>query len=115
MTEADGLEARLRPAVAEGDGDAAVRLRELLVRRGGLDGGCSGTAPRGRARFKLLAHYGDWAAAEAAHRRAHERGSGIGAYNLALALRSRGDHEGARAAAKRARERGTPGDPNIRF
>ena len=48
----------------------------------------------------------DLEGAEAAYRRADERGDGAGASNLGLLLKQRGDLEGAEAAWRRADERG---------
>ena len=47
--------------------------------------------------------------AEAAYRRADERGDPGGAYNLGMLLAERGDLEGAEAAWRRADERGDSG------
>src|ERR1035438_4921770 len=57
----------------------------------------------------LLAERGDLEGAEAAWRRADERGDSGGACNLGVLLHERGDLEGAEAAYRRADERGHPG------
>jgi TPR repeat protein len=56
----------------------------------------------------LLGRSGDPSAAEAAYRRADERGSMRGAFNLGQMLRHRGDLADAEAAYHRADERGSP-------
>jgi hypothetical protein len=50
----------------------------------------------------LLKKRGDLASAEAAWRRADERGHPGGAYTLGVLLKERGDLEGAKAAWRRA-------------
>jgi len=55
----------------------------------------------------LRAHIGDLSGAEAAYRRADERGSQRGAFNLGQLLRQRGDLPGAEVAYRRADERGS--------
>jgi Tetratricopeptide repeat len=56
----------------------------------------------------LLADSGDIAGAEAAYRRADERGSQRAAFNLGQMLKARGDLTSAEAAYRRADERGSP-------
>jgi tetratricopeptide (TPR) repeat protein len=53
----------------------------------------------------LLEQRGDHQGAEAAYRRADERGDGVAAANLGVLLEERGDLAGAEAAYRRADER----------
>jgi tetratricopeptide (TPR) repeat protein len=55
----------------------------------------------------LLEERGDLSAAEAAYRRADQRGDANGSFNLGLLLEERGDLGGAIAAYERADQRGS--------
>src|SRR5437763_270189 len=89
-----------------------------------IGGWCSGAAVRGRGSAAaerpavqggaanlgvLLERRGDEAGAEAAYRRADERGHAGGAFMLGVLLERRGDDAGAEAAMRRADARGHPG------
>jgi tetratricopeptide (TPR) repeat protein len=102
---------------AQGDGEAAGRLGQLLQKRGDAAGAeaafrrahdrgdLAGSVSLG----KVLVEKGDLEGAEAAWRHADSGGSAEGALNLGTFLHvERGDPAGAEAAWRRADDRGSP-------
>ena len=109
----DGAEAAYRRADERGEAEGAFYLGEH-ARRTGRHGERRARLRRrtprpAAAAFKvggLLVAQGDLVGAEAAYRRADERGHVAGAFNLGVLLEERGDLAGAEAAYRRAEKRG---------
>jgi len=99
-----GAEDAYRHADAAGSAEAASNLGALLFERGDVEGAHAALVRAdkrgsGMGTFRLgflLQEIGRTEEAERAYRRAVERGNEHAANNLAVMLRSRGDHAGAR-------------------